>query len=86
MPNSRSLPPSKNLQTQSSASGAWINDLFAAKEVANGGVVRRNKKDVEKYASFKELLYRVRLEEFHLIETGDQYVIICNPGVLKIHV
>jgi hypothetical protein len=27
----------------------------------------------------------VREQDFHLIETGDQYIVVCNPGVLKIH-
>jgi hypothetical protein len=31
------------------------------------------------------LLEYVQDQQFHLIETGDQYIVVCNPGVLKIH-
>jgi hypothetical protein len=41
--------------------------------------------DVEKNGGVRELLDEVRNRRFHLLETGDQYVVICNEGVLKIH-
>lgn len=64
---------------------AWIEQIFDAQIVEKDGIVRRNKKDVERYASFESLLRYVRDQQYHLIETGDQYIVICNPGVLKIH-
>ncbi len=59
--------------------------MFDAQIVAREGIVRRKKADVEKYASFQELLNRVRNEDYHLIETGDQYVVLCNSGALTMH-
>lgn len=47
--------------------------------------MRRNIADVKEHASEEELLYEVRQRGFHLIETGNQFVVICNKGVLKIH-
>ena len=64
---------------------AWINQIFKAGAVAKGNVVRRDKNSVAEYASRAELLKEVRKRRFHLIETGDQYVIVCNRGVLRLH-
>lgn len=63
----------------------FINQIFEAKAVANGGIVRRKIANVQKYASFSYLLKEVEARGFHLIETGDQYVIICNSGNFKLH-
>lgn len=64
---------------------AWIEQMFEAQIVEKEGIVRRKKRDVQKYASFNALLEYVHEQQYHLIETGDQYIVICNPGVLKIH-
>jgi len=63
----------------------WIQQIFEAQAADSGNVVRRSVHDVGKFASEHELLAEVKQRGFHLIETGDQYVIICNAGVLKIH-
>ena len=64
---------------------AWIQQIFAAQIVEREGIVRRKKRDVGRNASFGALLEYVRDQQYHLIETGDQYIVVCNPGVLKIH-
>jgi hypothetical protein len=64
---------------------AWIDKMFDAKIVDKEGIVRRKKSDVHKQASFKELLAYARDYQFHLIETGNQYIVICNAGAIKIH-
>ena len=63
----------------------WIEQIFEADAASNGGVVRRAIADVEHYASRQMLLDAVRRRNFHLIETGDQFVIICNAGVIQLH-
>ena len=60
----------------------WIEQIFEAHAVLNGGVVRRSVSDVEHYASRAALLAAVRQRAFHLIETGDQFVIVCNRAGL----
>jgi hypothetical protein len=61
-----------------------MTQIFSAKIVARKGIVRRKKADVAKLVKLPSLLAEVRRCSFHLIETGDQYVIICNPGYLKV--
>lgn len=64
---------------------SYIREIFRANSVKKGGIVLRKVADVHKLASFKALLDEVEIRRFHLIETGDQYVIICNPGNFKLH-
>lgn len=63
----------------------WLDQVFGAEQVARGGIVRRNKNDVHNLCSLADLLAEVRQRNFHLIETGDQYVVVCNSGVLTLH-
>lgn len=63
---------------------AWIDQVFKAGAVAKGNVVSRKKTNVDKYASMKELTKEVKKKKFHLIETGDQIIVICNKGDVKI--
>ena len=62
----------------------FINRIFEAKTAKNGGIVRRKIANVAKYASSKFLLKEVEERGFHLIETGDQYVIFCSSGNFKL--
>lgn len=62
----------------------YINRIFEAKSAKSGGIVRRKIANIEKYASFKYLVKEVETRGFHLIETGDQYVIFCSTGSLKL--
>lgn len=62
----------------------WLRQIFRAQSVRNGGIVRRSVADVKKYASFKDLKSEVKRRGFHLLRTGDQYVILCHKGELRI--
>ncbi len=64
---------------------SWIERIFDAEAADKGAVVRRSIDDVEKLGSLAELLAECRKRDYHLIETGDQFVVICNSGVIKIH-
>ena len=63
----------------------WINDIFRAGAVNKGGIVRRSRKDVQKYGGYKALLSEVKKRKFHLIRTGKQYIVIFNQGVFRLH-
>lgn len=64
---------------------AWVDQIFEADIVREGGIVRRHKDDVRTYSSFEEILDQVKERGYHLIETGDQYVVLCNRGAIIIH-
>ena len=63
----------------------YLDEMFTAKAVDQGEIVRRNKWNVDKNVPFHRLLARVQREQFHLVEVGEQYIIICNPGQIKLH-
>ena len=66
-------------------SSAWVNQIFSAQQAQSGGVVRRNISDVERYASLDEVVEEAVARGFHVVETGDQLVILCHTGALHIH-
>jgi len=59
----------------------WINDPQQAK---NGGIVRRSDSDVDKNGGIESVLEEARERGWHIIHTGDQYVILCHEGSLTI--
>lgn len=63
----------------------WLEQIFEAKIVKKEGIVRRKKSDVHYYSSLDELLEYVQENGWHLIETGNQYVVLCHTGAMKIH-
>ena len=65
--------------------GAWLDQVFQAGQANRGGVVRRSVHDVNHYSSQAELIAEAKRRGFHVIETGDQYVILCNEGFVAIH-
>jgi len=65
---------------------AWIKQIFKAQEVKRGSLIRRKKDWVHKQASYDLLERYCRKQHFHLLETGEQYVVLCNDGEIKVRV
>ena len=63
----------------------WLDQIFAAKAVGRGGIVRRRVEDVERHLGRDRLVREVKRRGFHLVEVGGQYVILCNSGFMKVH-
>jgi hypothetical protein len=62
----------------------WLRKVFEAGAVAKGNIVRRKKASIERQSSMAELESEVRRRRFHLVETGDQVIVICNQGHVRI--
>ena len=62
----------------------WIDQLFSAQAVAKGAVIRRAVRDVEREVGRAALEAAVRARGFHLVECGGQFIVICNPGLLRV--
>lgn len=58
----------------------WLNQVFSAKAVLSGGVVRRSRKWVDAEIGFATFEQAVRARGYHLLEAGDQLVVICHSG------
>ncbi len=64
---------------------AWVEQFFQASSASNGDVIRRAKSDVEQYSSLQEVVDEAEKHGFHVVETGDQIVVLCHQGTLHIH-
>lgn len=62
----------------------WIDQIFKAKAVKRGGIVRRKVANVKKYATFKALKLEVKRRGFHMLRSGEQYLIFCHKGEFKV--
>ncbi|MEF3046198.1 N-(5'-phosphoribosyl)anthranilate isomerase [Pseudotabrizicola sp. L79] len=56
----------------------WFVQMFSARSVAEGGIIRRKVGDVERLIGRDRFLYEVRRRGFRAIENAGQFVIFCN--------
>jgi hypothetical protein len=47
----------------------WLNDLFTCKAVQQGGVIRRKRRDVERFVGMEAFLQEVNHRGFHVAKT-----------------
>jgi hypothetical protein len=63
----------------------WTRQWFAAAQANRGGVIRRSRKDIDKYSSLPAVVNEARNRGWHVIETGNQVVLLCHEGELLLH-
>lgn len=63
----------------------WIAELFAAKAVSSGRVIRRNRAWVDREIGRERFMDEVRSRGFHLLETADQFIVVCHSGRIFMH-
>ena len=56
----------------------WIVQLFSAKSVAEGGIVRRKVADVERLIGRRRFLHEAQRCGFHVAENAGQFIVFCN--------
>ncbi|WP_323370643.1 hypothetical protein [Sulfitobacter sp. F26204] len=57
--------------------------MFSSRAAATGGVVRRKRRDVERYVGIDEFKDELRRRGFHAIENAGQIVIFCNQEPVR---
>jgi hypothetical protein len=62
----------------------WIVQLFSAKSVAEGGIIRRKVADVERLIGRKRFLYEVNRRGFHDVENAGQFIVFCNQDPVNL--
>lgn len=62
----------------------WIVQIFSARAAAEGGIVRRRVRDVERLVGRDRFLREVRRRGFRAVENGDQFVIFCNRDPVRL--
>lgn len=72
------------MQPHSAPVAAWFDKLFSAKAAEGGAIVRRSMRTVDRDIGRDALEAEVRARGYHLVECGGQYIVICNPGFLRV--
>lgn len=62
----------------------WIIQLFSAKSVAEGGIIRRKVDDVERLVGRRRFLQEVDRRGYHVVENAGQFIIFCNQEPVKV--
>lgn len=62
----------------------WLLQLFSAKTAREGGIVRRQIKDVERIIGRANFEYELRRRGYHAVENAGQYVIFCNNESVRL--
>lgn len=62
----------------------WLLQLFSAKTAREGGIVRRQVRDVEMIVGLRQFEYELRRRGYHAVENAGQYVIFCNNESVRV--
>ena len=62
----------------------WMRDIFRAKQVSVGGVIRRKIRDIEKYAGREVFENELRRRGFHAVENAGHLIIFCNQEPIRL--
>lgn len=66
------------------AMNGWLAQWFSAQEADRGGIIRRRRDYVEQYASMSSVVREAKKRGWHVVEVGDQIVVLCNEGDLRV--
>jgi hypothetical protein len=61
----------------------WLLQLFTAKSAREGGIVRRQVRDVERIVGRSNFERELRRRGYHAVENAGQYVIFCNAEPVR---
>jgi hypothetical protein len=62
----------------------WVATVFSAKAVARGAVVRRSVRWVAHEIGIERFVDEVQRRGYHMVETGGQFIVICNRDPLRV--
>jgi hypothetical protein len=72
------------IMTRHSDPDHWLDQMFSAKAVAKGAVIRRSMCWVHREIGYYRFEAELRRRGYRLIRTADQYVVICHSGPIEI--
>lgn len=70
--------------TRHTAPDYWIAQIFGRKSARRGAVIRRSMAWVAREIGDQRFRAEVRDRGFHLLQTADQYIVVCHPGPVHI--
>ena len=61
----------------------WLLQMFSARAAREGGIVRRQVRDVERIMGRRAFESELRRRGYHAVENAGQFVIFCNAEPVK---
>jgi hypothetical protein len=62
----------------------WMLQLFTAKSAREGGIVRRQVRDVERIVGRRAFECELRRRGYHAVENAGQFIIFCNNEPVRV--
>ena len=62
----------------------WLAQMFATKAARKGAIVRRSLAWVDREVGREQFKSEIRRRGYHLIQTADQYIVVCHDGPIQI--
>ncbi len=62
----------------------WLHNIFATKQVQQGGVIRRKARDVERFCGYARFMAEINRRGFQVAENGGQFIIFCNAEPIRL--
>ncbi len=62
----------------------WLHNIFATKQVQQGGVIRRKARDVERFCGMQAFVSEIHRRGFQVVQNGGQFIIFCNNEPIRI--
>ena len=62
----------------------WMRNVFAAKAVNRGGIIRRSLRDIDRVVGRDAFVTELRRRGFHAVENAGQMVIFCNQEPVRV--
>ena len=62
----------------------WIAQLFQSQAAQRGSVIRRSRYWVEREVGRTGFEAEIKRRGFHLIEAGDQFIVVCNDKPIRL--
>ncbi|MEM8732535.1 MAG: N-(5'-phosphoribosyl)anthranilate isomerase [Pseudomonadota bacterium] len=62
----------------------WITQMFSTRAARKGAVVRRSALWVDREIGRDAFLDEVRRRGYHVIETADQFIVVCHNGPIRL--
>ncbi|RVT84148.1 N-(5'-phosphoribosyl)anthranilate isomerase [Rhodobacteraceae bacterium CCMM004] len=61
----------------------YLMDLFGSKAARSGGVIRRQRRDIERIVGVDRFAAELRRRGFSSVENGGQIVVFCNREPIR---
>lgn len=62
----------------------WIHQMFSTRAARRGAVVRRSTAWVDREVGRERFLDEIRSRGYHVIQTADQFIVVCHDGPIRL--